>query len=180
MKNYFSKTNNLNILSSIIFIIIGMILIFNPEGTLKIISYLLGVLFIVIGIVKILNYFKDKKDENTYFKDDLVYGILMILIGVFAIAATELIASIFRIIVGIWIIYTGILRLIYTFRFKIYSDYMWVVNIILSIAMIGCGAIILFHSGILIATVGIFILLYSIIDLIEAFIFATNIKRLGE
>ena len=65
MKEYFSKINNMNILSSIIFIVISLVLIFNPEGTLKIISYLVGALFIVMGFVKIFNYFKDKKNENT-------------------------------------------------------------------------------------------------------------------
>ena len=179
MKEYFSKINNMNILSSIIFIIISLVLIFNPEGTLKIISYLIGALFIVMGCIKIFNYFKDKKNENTYFKDDLVYGILYILIGIFALVATGLMASIFRIIIALWIMYTGILRLIYTFRFKVYGDNMWVLNMILSIAILACGAFILFNNGIIIVTMGVVMLCYSIIDLIEAFIFAKNIKLLN-
>lgn len=180
MKEYFSKMNNINMLSSIIFIIIGTILVFNPEGTLKIISYLIGALFIIIGIIKIFNYLTDKKDKNTYFKDDLVYGIVMIFIGIFALCATGVLATMFRVIVAIWIIYSGVLRLVYTFRFKVYGNNMWVVNMILAIAIIACGSYILFNTGILIATVGVFILIYAITDLVESIIFAKNIKMLGK
>ena len=180
MKEYFSKINNVNIISSIVFIIIGTVLLFNPEGTLKIISYLIGALFIVTGIIKIVNYFSDKKEENTYFRDDLAYGVVMILIGIFALCATGFLAAMFRVIVALWIIYNGVLRLIYTFRFKVYGDNMWIVNMVLSIAIIACGAYVLFNTGILIATVGVFILIYAITDLVESVIFAKNIKRLGE
>ena len=93
--------------------------------------------------------------------------------------ATGLMASIFRIIIALWIMYTGILRLIYTFRFKVYGDNMWVLNMILSIAILACGAFILFNNGIIIVTMGVVMLCYSIIDLIEAFIFAKNIKLLN-
>ena len=180
MKEYFSKINNMNILSSIIFIIISLVLIFNPEGTLKIISYLVGALFIVMGFVKIFNYFKDKKNENTYFKDDLVYGIVYILVGIFALVATGFLASMFRIIVALWIIYAGVLRLIYTFRFKVYGDNMWVLNLVLSIIILACGVFILFNNGILIATMGVIMLCYSILDLIESCIFSQNIKLLDK
>lgn len=180
MKEYFSKINNMNILSAIIFIIIGTILLFNPEGTLEIISYLIGALFIIMGIVKIFNYCIDKKADNTYFRDDLFYGIVLILIGIFALFATGFLAAMFRIIVALWIIYSGVLRMVYTFRFKVYGDNMWIINLILSIAIIACGAYILFNTGILIATLGVFILIYAITDLVESIIFAKNINRLGE
>ena len=180
MKEYFSKINNMNILSSIIFIIIGTVLLFNPEGVLKVVSYLICALFIIMGIAKIVNYFTDKKDENKYFRDDLVYGIVMILIGIFALFATGFLAAMFRIIVALWIIYSGVLRMIYTFKFKAYGNNMWVVNLILSIAIIACGSYILFNTGILIATIGVFILIYAMTDLVESIIFAKNIKRLDE
>ena len=104
----------------------------------------------------------------------------MFLIGIFALFATGFLAAMFRVIVALWIIYNGVLRLVYTFRFKVYGDNMWVFNMILSIAIIACGAYILFNTGILIATVGVFILIYAITDLVESIIFAKNIKRLGE
>ena len=179
MKEYFSKINNINMLSSIIFIIIGTILIFNPEGTLQIISYLIGALFIFMGVVKIFNYFSDKRTKNTYFNDDLVYGIVMIIIGIFAVASVGILAALFRFIVALWIIYNGVLRMVYTFRFKKYGDSMWVVNLVLSIAIIACGAYVLCNSGILIQTVGVFILIYAIMDLVESVIFAKNIKLLS-
>ena len=55
---------------------------------------------------------------------------------------------------------------------------MWVLNLVLSIAILACGVFILFNNGILIVTMGVFMLCYSILDLIEAFIFAKNIKLL--
>ena len=94
--------------------------------------------------------------------------------------ATGFLASMFRIIVALWIIYAGVLRLIYTFRFKVYGDNMWVLNLVLSIIILACGVFILFNNGILIATMGVIMLCYSILDLIESCIFSQNIKLLDK
>ena len=60
MKEYLEKilkkSGWISIAGSIIFGMIGAILIWKPEGTIKLISYLLGTIFILAGIYKIIGY----------------------------------------------------------------------------------------------------------------------------
>lgn len=50
------KTAWFSILESIIFAILGIILVCRPEGIVKMITWLLGTIFIVIAIIKIIIY----------------------------------------------------------------------------------------------------------------------------
>ena len=56
MKMMLKKTAWFSILESIIFAILGIILVCIPEGTVKMITWLLGTIFIVIAIIKIITY----------------------------------------------------------------------------------------------------------------------------
>ena len=49
------KTGWSSLITSVIFAIIGSILIAKPEGTVKIASYIIGIIFIFAGIYKIFN-----------------------------------------------------------------------------------------------------------------------------
>ena len=50
------KTGWTSLLSSIVFAILGIILITNPEGTVKFVSAILGIMFILAGAYKIISY----------------------------------------------------------------------------------------------------------------------------
>ena len=53
LTKFFKKTGLCSLITSIIFAILGIILIFNPEGTIKVISFILGFMFILVGIYEI-------------------------------------------------------------------------------------------------------------------------------
>ena len=110
LEKLFKKSGWISIVESIIFAILGIILIWKPEGTVKTISYLLGMIFIVIGIFKVVHYLTAKKKYN-FYNYDLVYGLMAIVIGIVTIVCSNTIGSIFRIIIGIWITYSSFVRL---------------------------------------------------------------------
>ena len=57
LKRILKKSGWVSTLESMLFAILGIILVCRPEGTVKIITGLIGTIFIVIGILKIINYF---------------------------------------------------------------------------------------------------------------------------
>ena len=69
IKKIFEKSGWLSILESIIFAILGVIVIANPEGTVKFISYVLGIIFITVGIYKTCNYLAAKGKYDFYNYD---------------------------------------------------------------------------------------------------------------
>ena len=81
VKNLFKKTGWISIVGSIIFAILGIILICNPEGTLQVIAGILGAIFMIIGILKIIRYVTSK-GKNNFYNYDLIYGLTAIVIGI--------------------------------------------------------------------------------------------------
>ena len=177
MKNFLKKSGWTDVLVSIVFAIIGIFMIVKTDSALIIISYILGGLFLAMGIVRIIDYFISK-GKYDFYNYDLIYGIIAIIIGLVTIFCSGLIESMFRIMIALWIIYSGLVRLSLSLKLHAAQIGMWNVSLILSIIMIIGGIYILLQSGSLILTIGIIMLVYSIIDLIESVIFIKYVDEL--
>src|SRR5699024_3065798 len=122
-----------------------------------------------------INYFV-AKGNSSIFSNDIALGIISILIGLVVIVYSSTIENLFRIMIGIWIIYSGFTRLTLSFKLKNVNERIWAFVLILSILMIIGGIYVTFYPGALMITVGIILLIYAVMDLIESFIFMRNIK----
>lgn len=177
IKKIFKKTGWISILESIIFIILGAIIVWKPEETVKLISCILGIIFIASGIYKIINYIS-AKGKYDFYNYDLIYGLMACILGIVTIAYSNAIGSIFRIIIGIWIIYSSFIRMNLSIKLKALNLNIWIYSLILAIIMFICGLYITMNSGAIIVTIGIMMIVYSIIDIIEEIIFMKNVKEI--
>lgn len=177
IEKIFKKSGWISIIESLIFAILGIILVCQPEGTVKVIACILGSIFILVGIYKIINYFLSKGRYN-FYDYDLAYGLVACIIGIITIAYSGTISSIFRIIIGVWIIYSSFIRMDLTVKFKTLDSNIWIYSLVLSILMFACGLYITLNSGAIVVTIGIMIIAYSIIDIIEDIIFIKNVKEI--
>lgn len=177
LEKMLKKTGWNSLLSSIVIAILGLILILHPEGTIKVVSCILGIIFILIGIYKTLSYFAGK-GKYDLFNYNIAYGIIAIILGIVTIVYSSTIGSIFRILIGIWIMYSAILRMSLSFRLKSIEYKAWIYSLVISIAMAVCGLYIIFTSNAIIITIGAIILVYSILDIIESIFFIKNVNKL--
>ncbi|MBQ3414390.1 MAG: DUF308 domain-containing protein [Clostridia bacterium] len=177
IQKIFKRAGWISIIESLIVAILGGLLIWKPEEVANIIFYVFGAMFIIVGIVKTTIYFYSKKEgeANTF---NLVYGILLISIGIIVIICSSAIGTILRVAIGIWIIYCAILRIIASLKLKEINFKLWIFTLIVAIIMLGCGIYITVNSGIIILTIGILMLSSSIIDIIEEIIFMTKLKNI--
>lgn len=173
------KTGWGSLLTSIIFAILGIVLIVNPQGTLKVVAYVFGAIFMLIGIYKIISYFV-AKGKYDFFNYDLAFGIIAIIIGLATIVYMKQIGTVLRVIIGIWIIYSAIIRINLSAKLKMVDSRMWASCLILAILMLIAGLYILFTPNTILVTIGIVILIYSILDIMESIIFLVNIKNITE
>ena len=74
------KTGVTSLITSIIFALIGILMITNPDGIIKFVSYIIGIIFIAMGIYKMFNYYRNK-GKYDIFNYDIAYGIIAIIIG---------------------------------------------------------------------------------------------------
>lgn len=175
MENFLKKAGWTSVITSVVFGIIGLIMIYNPETTMKFISTILGIFFIVVGIIKVISYLVSK-GNSTLFTNDIAWGLIAIIIGLVTMVYSNTIESIFRIMIGIWIIYSGFTRFTLSFRLKNVNDKLWALVLTLAVLMVIGGLYVTFYPGALIVTLGVIILIYSIMDLVESFIFMRNVK----
>lgn len=175
MEKFLKKAGWTSVITSVVFGIIGLIMIYNPETTMKFISTILGIFFIVVGIIKVISYFVSK-GNSTLFTNDIAWGLIAIIIGLVTMVYSNTIESIFRIMIGIWIIYSGFTRFTLSFRLKNVNDRLWALVLTLAVLMVIGGLYVTFYPGALIVTLGVIILIYSIMDLVESFIFMRNVK----
>lgn len=177
MKNLLKKAGFTSILSSIIFLILGIFLVVNPNAIVKTISYVVGILLIIIGIVKIISYFTSK-DDYIFYDYRLIYAAFCIVLGILVMFSGNAIASFFRIIIGIWILLNGVSRLDLAIKLKETNTNYWVLSLILSILIFVAGIYIIFAPGTILVTLGIILISYSIMDIIESIIFVSNTNKL--
>lgn len=178
MEKFFKKTGLISILESIVFIILGMILVWKADLAIKVISYIIGTIFIVIGILKIIKYFSIYKKQYDFYNYELVYGLITIVIGFITIYYSNTIETILRIIIGLWIIYSAFIKFGLSLKMKEIGVRLWIHSLILSIIMFICGLYVLLNPGIIIVTIGICMIIYSILDIIEDIICIKNINDL--
>ena len=162
-------SNDTSLISSILFLIFGIILFTNPSGILNFVSYIVGGILLIIGIFNILSYRKTLKKLDIEYKSKLVLGVILIIFGLFIIMFSSLIEMTFRLICGGWIIYTGIIRLIEALNNKA-NNISFISRLIVSILLIICGLYVALDTNLIFSTIGLFIIIYAILDII-GFIF---------
>lgn len=179
MENFVKKMGWTSVLTSVVFAILGLIIYFNPNTTFSIITYVIGAIFILIGIPRVVSYFKAKgaMDVDNF---ELLFGIIAILLGIVVIVCSSFIQAILRISIGAWILYSGAIRLGGAFKLRgiNVSEYVWVTVLLLAIIMLIFGIYIIAVPGSVISIIGILMVIYSIMDIIEEFIFMKNLKNL--
>lgn len=180
MKSIEKKLKQYNyesIFTSFITILLGIAMILFSKDVLNIISYLLGGILLIEGIFKVYYYLRYEGKYNI-FNYDLSFGILNIILGIICIIFKNELQSIFRIIVGLIVIYEGILNISLAHKVCFVNKKLGIVSLLLSILMILCGGIIILTKGILIATIGYILIIFAVMDIIESIIFKRNVKKI--
>ena len=84
---------------------------------------------------------------------------------------------ILRLIVGTWIVYSGITRIYLSLKLKFFNSSIWIISLVLSILMVIFGVYIMLNSGVIVTLIGSLMIAYAIIDIIESIIFIKKIKQ---
>lgn len=178
MKEFLKKSGYISLLSSIIFALIGIIIIVNPTTTLNVISTIIGISIIIMGVVKFFTSFSIRTTNgNPDFS--MIFGSLIIIIsGIVTICYSQTIQSIISILIGLWIIYSALVRFGFSMQIRTIGFPAFIISTILSIAMLVCGIYVLFNSSAIVVGLGVIMLVFAIIDIIEELLFISYAERL--
>lgn len=179
MENKIKRIFNLSLITSIIFVIVGLFLFIKPDTTISLISYTFGAVLLLMGLINVYKYFSSNNKLNM-FSFDLAYGVLLVIAGLFLIIDTSIFAKVINIILGIWIIVNSITKFQYGIVLKRVKNSDWGYTIFVSLLSFFWGVLLLvnpFESALTITQIiGIFIIVYAVLDIIDNFVIRKNIN----
>jgi len=181
MKQEIKKMWTSSILSALGFILLGLFLLFKPETTISMISYIIGTIILLIGAFALIRFFKNRT-TNSLLSFDLMYGIICGVAGFVLILNPSALASLIPFVLGIFIVVSSALKVQYALLLKQKDNKMWITTLILSFVTLVCGVVLIFNpfEGALVITqvIGTFIIIYALLDVIECYIIKKNLKPL--
>ena len=168
-------------LFSVLFAILGVVIIVKSEMTNKVVGILIGIFFILFGIYYIYTSFE--KNKMKLFHYNYLFGILSIVLGIFIIFNPFSIINFLNILIGAWLVVESIKKFIYFLYFR--KEQMAFKNIILvsSILLMLLGIMLIFNpftTIVITQIVGTFILLDNIINLNDLVLLRRNSKKIIE
>jgi len=180
MKKIFSKLTKSSIISSVALIAFAILLIVQSEATIMAVSYVIGGILIAIGVLAELQFIKNIKENPASM--EIVYGIVCVILGIIVITNPQEIASVIPLVIGFIIIINSVAKLSYSLELRKEKNDLWLATLVLSIIMTICGVLLIFNpfQGAIFITriVGIFILVYAVLDLISTFVIINTLKKM--
>ena len=172
-EKFLKRSSWVDMVVSMVFVLFGLLLIVKPLEMMSVISILLGAVFIIIGFLKIVDYFTSK-DKEDYL---LTMALISVILGVIVLFCSDIISGIFRIILGIWIIASGIRNFQTSLVWKEVKSGLWTLTVVFAMLMIIAGIVVLVSDTLALQIVGVIILIYAILDLITRAVFIKKVKN---
>ena len=160
-----SYSNIISLINSIIFFILGAIIFTKPEIIILFISYVIGGIIIIIGVFKCIKNYLDVKKDNNVSSREMITGIVLVIIGLVFILLAGVIEALVRLVIGGWILFSGINRLINSLQMP-KKNSQFIIRLILSILLIGVGLYTILESNLAFKTIGLVLMIYSILEII--------------
>lgn len=169
MRELIKSSYKMSMIYSILFAIIGLLLFIDPAGFVVLVSYLIGILLLIVGISNVLKYSKNRDLAVT--KTLLVIGVVLFIIGLFLILKPTFIGKIVPAVIGVCLIINALEKLMYLKYLEDKKSESYMISLISGIVIMIVGVVLLFNplSGTLIVTqiIGVIIVIYSVMDIIE-------------
>ena len=166
---------------SIIYIIIGLIMLLNPIFVRNAINYIMGIFAILYGVIYVISLYQ-KKNTEVFSRFNLLGGILCVSFGLFLIVNPDVLFSLIPFCAGV-IIFMDALTLIYqSVSLKRLEVNKWWIYLIISLIFLGFSIYIIIHakdiSNLLIRIIGGFLIVDAGVDLIITYILSKKMDKL--
>lgn len=127
-----NERDNNSLINPVMYLVIGIMLAFYSNKVVQIFFYIIGVLLIIYGIKSFIEYRRNK--ELVQIKNiNLSIAIISILIGVLLMILSNALEVSIRYVLGFFLIYMGISRLLTQYSFRNYKTFTTLSNVVLVI-----------------------------------------------
>ncbi len=133
------------IISSVIYLVIGLVLIIWPDAARQIIIYAIGAAALLYGGYRIVDFFVRKEHLANSVQLGVALGIACLLLGLFLIFKVDLVVSLLAAVIGVAVIIDSVLRLQISLNLRYFGAQYWVLLLVTSLVTLGFGILLLFN-----------------------------------
>ena len=165
------------ILESLVIGVLGIVLLWHPEGVLKAIFYVVGIFLMIKGVYKILNYFATH-GQYDFYNNDLLYGIVALVFGVIAVVLWEELGGVIGLVVGAWMIYGSLVRINTAIKMRTAGIREWFYVLVLALVMLALGIYMIINMGAVLAVVGWVMIAAAVVGILDDLMFIRHLDEL--
>ncbi len=168
---------------SIGYIVLGVLLLFMPETSGRIMCYILAAISAFFGITHIIAYMNQKYPYEVY-RFDLVYGIVGLAGGAFIFIRPDALINFLPIVLGIIVFIDSIVKVQHAVDLKRMGYESWWIILILALCMSGVGLLMIMYPFSTFMTVvmfsGICLIVNAIVNLYAVFTLTKTVDELSK
>lgn len=155
------------IISSVILCVTGIVFMVFPGTMVNLVGWILGIVFFVLGMVKLIGYIRSQ-----LLTSDLVFSIICIIIGGLLVAHPGWVMSFLSIIIGIYVLAEGALKIKVSIDAKKQQARGWWALLIFALVSVAIGVLLVFKpfgvGKVFMFMVGLALLLGGVQNIIHA------------
>ncbi|MCI9064712.1 MAG: DUF308 domain-containing protein [Lachnospiraceae bacterium] len=151
------------IVSSLLCVLLGLVLVLRPGLSVRIVCTAVGIVLILSGVTRIIDWFC-ARDGSMYAQMNLIFGIVLVVVGVWIVVKPDKVLAIIPIIVGIVIGMHGLNNLKQAIELWRDKYDKWWVAFILGALTVGLGVLLICRPFAAIDTVVMLIGFFMIYD----------------
>ncbi len=177
--NRFNKFIFSTILVNIIIALLGVVMMFLPDASSKLIGILVGISFLINGLISIYKYFN--RDGAKLYSFNLLFGILSIIASVLLFLYPYSVMKFVTVCLGIYLILEGTMDINYGRWFKIGNEDSWLITIVSGVLLIMFGIIVIINPFVLISVtmvIGLFLLIMAIFKITNLIMLKQRAKEI--
>ncbi len=163
MENLLKKIKTNVIVSSILCVLLGLVLVIRPGLSMRIVCLAVGVVLVITGVTRIIDYFT-ARDGSIYSQMNLIFGIVLAVVGVWIAVKPDKVLAIIPIIVGIVMAIHGLQNIKQAMELWRDKYAMWWVAMIMGVLTVGFGVLLICRPFAAIDTVVMLIGIFLIYD----------------
>lgn len=180
MKNIMKQMKWDVIMTSLLYVVLGIAVLVMPDTMRRVLGYLIGAFLIVAGAVSMIGYLLRDAHQN-YFRNDFVYGLVEITIGIIVLYRIEMIIELVSIILGVLVVTSGCRKLQDVIDMKRMEYGNWVAVLVLASVNVIFGVVLILEPAavrtVIEQLIGIGLIVSGVTDCVIACYFAGKIRK---
>lgn len=181
IENVYNRMIIYSLITSILSILVGLVLIFLPTVSNKVVGIIVGVIILIFGINAVYKYFH--RDGAKIYSLNIIFGVLYSILGVIIILYPYSVMEFVTVCLGLFIIINGATKINYGIWLKKGNEDSWLVTLVTGIFLVVLGIMVVFNpfsSFTLTQLAGAFLIIIGVLNTSDTILFKRRAKEIME